>query len=147
MTNLAPIAVLLVDDQPATLWGLETLIGGEWPRMTVAGKACDRDAALGLAATLQPDVILLDLDLAGDLSLEFLPELLGRSPARVLIFTCLRDRALHERALRDGASGVVLKDESAKVLLEAITSVSSGVSRQSATHQTGRRVGEIAELP
>jgi len=147
MTDIAPIAVLLVDDQPATLWGLETLIGGEWPRMTVAGKARNREAALRLAATVQPDVILLDLDLAGDLSLEFLPELLGRSPARVLIFTCLRDRALHERALRDGASGVVLKDEPAKVLLEAIARVSNAASRQPATHQTGRRPGEKAELP
>ena len=123
MTDRPPITVLLVDDQPAILWGLENLIGGEWPRMTVAGKACDRDTALRLAATLQPDVILLDLDLAGDLSLEFLPELLCRSPARVLIFTCMRDRGLHERALQGGAYGVVLKDQPAKVLLEAIAGV------------------------
>ena len=46
MTDTAPIAVLLVDDQPAMLWGLENLIDGEWPRMTVAGKASDRDGAL-----------------------------------------------------------------------------------------------------
>lgn len=143
MTDIAPIAVLLVDDQPAVLWGLEKLIGGEWPRMTVAGNASDREAARRLAATVQPDVILLDLDLAGELSLDFLPELLSLSPARVLILTCLRDRALHERALQGGASGVVLKDEPAKVLLEAITSVSNGVSRQPAT---GRRPGEKAEL-
>ncbi len=122
--------------------------------MTVAGKACDRDTALRLAAAVQPDVILLDLDLAGDLSLRFLPELLARSPARVLIFTCMRDRALHERALQGGASGVVLKDEPAKVLLEAIARVSNGVLRQSATHQANHRLhqadhraGEKAELP
>jgi two-component system nitrate/nitrite response regulator NarL len=98
----------------------------------VAGKACDRDTALSLATTVQPHVIVLDLDLAGDLSLEFLPELLGRSPARVLILTCLRHRALHERALQGGASGVVLKDEPARVLLEAIARVSNGASRQPA---------------
>ena len=126
MTDVAPIAVLLIDDQPAVLRGLETLIAGEWPRMTVAGNARDRDAALRLAATVQPDVILLDLDLAGELSVDFLPELLTLSPARVLILTCLRDRTLHERALRRGASGVVLKDEPAKVLLEAIARLSKG---------------------
>ena len=147
MTDVLPIAVLLVDDQPAVLWGLEKLISGEWPRMTVAGKACGREAALRLAATVQPDVILLDLDLAGELSLEFLPELLSRSPARVIILTCLRDRALHERALRSGASGVVLKDEPAKLLLEAIASVCDNESRQSATHQTDHKVEENAELP
>lgn len=144
MTDIAPIAVLLVDDQPAILWGLEKLIGGEWPRMTVAGKACDRFVALRLATTVQPDVILLDLDLAGDLSLDFLPQLLDRSPARVIIFTCLRDRALHERALQRGACGVVLKDEPARVLLEAIASSCNDASRHPATH---RRPGEKAELP
>jgi two-component system nitrate/nitrite response regulator NarL len=147
MTEIAPIAVLLVDDQPAVLWGLEKLISGEWPRMMVAGNACDRDAALRLAATVQPDVILLDLDLAGELSLDFLPELLSLSQARVLILTCLRDRALHERALQGGASGVVLKDEPAQVLLEAIASVSNSASRQPATCQAGHRAGEKAELP
>ncbi len=97
---------------------------------------------------MQPDVILFDLDLASELSLDFLPELLSRSPARVIILTCLRDRALHERALQGGASGVVLKDEPAKVLLEAIASVSNSASRQAATHQTtGHRAGEKAELP
>ena len=137
MTEIAPIAVLLVDDQPAVLWGLEKLIGGEWPRMRVVGTACNRDAALRLAATVQPDVILLDLDLAGELSLDFLPELLSLSSARVLILTCLRDRDLHQRALQGGASGVVLKDEPAKVLLDAIASVSkSGKSSQPVTHQT-----------
>jgi two-component system, NarL family, nitrate/nitrite response regulator NarL len=132
MTDVAPIAVLLIDDQPAVLKGLETLIAGEWPRMTVAGNARDRDAALRLAAMVQPDVILLDLDLAGELSVDFLPELLTLSPARVLILTCLRDRTLHERALLRGASGVVLKDEPAKVLLEAIARLSEGSPRQPA---------------
>jgi two-component system, NarL family, nitrate/nitrite response regulator NarL len=146
MTDIAPIAVLLVDDQPAVLWGLEKLIGGEWPRMTVAGNACNRDAALRLAAKMQPDVILLDLDLAGELSLDFLPELLSLSHARVLILTCLSDRALHERALQGGASGVVLKDEPAKVLLEAIASVSTIASKQSAT-QASHKAAEKVELP
>ena len=105
MANISPISVLLVDDQPAVLWGLQELIGGESPRMMVAGKASDRGAALRLAAALQPDVIVLDLDLAGDSTLEFLPELLGQSPARVQIFTCQRDRVLHERALEGGGLG------------------------------------------
>ena len=126
MTDTAPIAVLLVDDQPAMLWGLENLIDGEWPRMTVAGKASDRDGALDLATRLQPDVILLDLDLGGTLSLDFLPELRTCSPARILIFTCLRDQALHKQALQGGACGVVLKDQPAEALLEAIAGLLNG---------------------
>jgi len=147
MTDTAPISVLLVDDQPAILWGLEKLIEGERPRMTVAGQACDRDTALRLAAAVQPHVILLDLDLAGERSLDFLPELLTLSHARVLILTCLRDRTLHERALQDGASGVVLKDEPAKALLDAIARVSNGASRQPAAYRADNGPGEKAVLP
>ena len=111
---------MLVDDQPAMLRGLQLLIDGESPRMAVVGMGGDRATALEIAARAQPDVILLDLDLAGELSLDFLPELLCLSPARVLIFTGMQDHALHERALRDGACAVVRKEESAEVLLQAI---------------------------
>jgi two-component system, NarL family, nitrate/nitrite response regulator NarL len=132
----AAIGVLLVDDQPAILWGLELLIDGERPRMAVVGKATDRAAALQIAAQVQPDVILLDLDLAGELSLDFLPELLCLSFACVLVFTGTEDRALHERALREGASGVVRKEESAEALLQAIV--------HAYQHHRELRVGESA---
>ena len=117
----APLGILLVDDQPAMLRGLQMLIDGESPRMEVVGLATGRDAALQIAGRAQPDVILLDLDLAGESSLDFLPELLSRSAARVLIFTGVRDPAMHRRALRDGAVGVVMKEETAEVLLQAIS--------------------------
>ena len=114
------------------------LIYGESSRMAVVGKALARTDALSLATHTQPDVILLDLDLSGDLSLDFLPELLQLSPARVLIFTGIYDDALHERAMREGACGVVRKDESAEVLLKAI----------SRAFLTGAaRAGEFARKP
>ena len=132
MPEVAPIAVLMVDDEPAVLWGLEKLIEGEWPRMAVAGKTGDPDAALTMATRLQPDIILLDLYLDGYLSLDFLPELLRCSQARVLVFTCVHNRTLHERALQGGACAVVLKDQPADVLLKAIASAANGVARSSA---------------
>lgn len=88
--------------------------------MAVVGKASCRSTSLQFAAETQPDVILLDLDLAGDLSLDFLPALMLLSPARVLVFTSVNDSTLHTRALRDGACGVVRKEESAEFLLQAI---------------------------
>lgn len=121
------------------LWGLEFLIDGERPRMAVVGKATGRAAALQMAAQAQPDVILLDLDLAGELSLDFLPELLCLSPARVLIFTGMQDHALHQRALREGACGVVRKEETAEALLQAIVRAHQG--------RRGVRVGNSANDP
>lgn len=113
------------------LWGLEFLIDGERPRMAVVGKAAGRAAALQMAAQAQPDVILLDLDLAGESSLDFLPELLRLSAARVLIFTGMQDHALHERALREGACGVVRKEETAEALLQAIVRAANAIGGRS----------------
>lgn len=144
-SSVTPIRILLVDDQPALLWGLELLINGESPRMAVVGKASCRSTALSLAAQTQPDVILLDLDLAGELSLDFLPELLRLSPARVLIFTGVHDGALHERALSDGACGVVRKEESAEILLQAIARAHQGRA-DTRKSEPARQLGDSGAL-
>jgi DNA-binding NarL/FixJ family response regulator len=125
-TNPSEIAVFLVDDHRCMLWGLEKLVAGEQPRMRVAGKAGNRDEALAGIADTRPDVVLLDLDLGGSSSLDFLPELIERSAAQVLILTGSRDTAAIERAVTLGARGCVRKEEAAEILISAIDSVHRG---------------------
>jgi two-component system, NarL family, nitrate/nitrite response regulator NarL len=120
------INVMLVDDHKCLLWGLEKLIESESPRMHVVGKAHNRSEALAAAQTLSPDIILLDLDLNGNSSLDFLPELRTHSNAHILVLTGMRDSAARENAVLCGASGVVLKDQSAELLLKAIERVHAG---------------------
>ena len=120
------IDVLLVEDHKCVLWGLERLIDGERPRMRVAGTAHNRAEALVQARKTSPDIVLLDLDLNGENSLDFLPELLKLGDARVLVLTGSRDGAVHERAIMKGASGIVLKDEPADTLIRAIDRVYEG---------------------
>lgn len=120
------INVFLVDDHKCVLWGLEKLVTGEQPRMRVAGKASSRIEAMAGIRDTAPNVILLDLDLGGTSSLEFLPELLQQSAAQVLILTGSRDSAALERAVAMGASGIVLKNEAADVLIRAIEHVYQG---------------------
>ena len=60
------IRVMLVDDHRSVLWGLEKLIDGEMPKMQVVGKATSCSAAIELAGETTPDVVVLDLDLAGE---------------------------------------------------------------------------------
>lgn len=122
----SPIGVFLVDDHQCVLWGLERLVAGEAPRMRVAGKADCRDKALAGIRAASPHVVLLDLDLGGASSLDFLPELLSQTEAHVLVLTGARDAALHERAVALGARGVVRKDEPGDVLIKAIESVHRG---------------------
>jgi two-component system nitrate/nitrite response regulator NarL len=120
------IGVLLVEDHRCVLWGLERLIDGESPRMRVVGTAHNRTEALGAVRMAVPDIVLLDLDLNGENSLDFLPQLLQQGEARVLVLTGSRDSAMHERAIFNGARGIVLKDEPADTLIKAIDRVHEG---------------------
>lgn len=121
-----PIKILLVDDHKSMLWGLERLIESEQPRMQVVGKASSRAEVFAFLQSTQTDIILLDLDLNGESSLDFLEKILQHSQAQVLVLTGMQDPAVHQRAMISGASGVVLKSENAEVILRAIKTVHSG---------------------
>lgn len=120
------VRVFVVEDHKCVLWGLERLVDGEQPRMRIVGHAVSRQEALEGAARLQPDVILLDLDLNGESSLDFLPQLLQTGDARVLVLTGCREQDTWARAVLIGARGIVPKDEPADVLIRAITRVAEG---------------------
>src|SRR6266516_1619853 len=119
------IRILLIDGLELFIDGLRALIQSE-PGMIVVGTALDRIEALE-SASLRPDIILLDLVLERESSLDFLPDLLRIAErARVLIVTGVPDAELQLRAVRLGAMGVVLKTEPASNLFKAIRKVPSG---------------------
>jgi DNA-binding NarL/FixJ family response regulator len=120
------INVMLVDDHKCILWGLEKLIENQHPRMHVVAKAHNRAEAIAGARDILPDVILLDLDLNGESSLDFLPELRKNDDVHVLVLTGNRDSSMRERAVLLGASGVVLKDVAAETLIKAVECVHEG---------------------
>ncbi|MGX4642358.1 response regulator [Massilia sp. SYSU DXS3249] len=128
MTLLSPtpITVLIVDDHKTMLWGLERLIGSERSGMKVVATATTREEALAQAAAHGPDIILLDIDLDGECSLDFLPALLVSGVSRALVFTGMRDQATLDRAILAGARGVLRKDAPAEVVLRAIEKVYEG---------------------
>lgn len=119
------IRVLLVDDHPTLLWGLERLIGSQAPRMEALASAMSPEEALSQTRRLQPDVVLLDLDLDGRSALDIVPQLLALG-TRVLVLTGERDPALLDKAVRLGARGVLGKDAPAPLLLKAIEKVHEG---------------------
>src|SRR3712207_6386695 len=106
----AAVRILMVDDHVLVRSGLRMLIESQ-PGLVVAGEAENRDKAITATKELQPDLILLDLDLGGETSLDFLPELQQLSPGtKIILLTGARDPEEHLRAVRLGAMGVVLKD-------------------------------------
>lgn len=121
-----PIRVLLVDDHQTILWGLQQLIASRQPEMTVAGAATNAEDALQLARTLQPDVVLLDMDLGAADGVQLIPELRACCQASILVLTGLRDETRTDQAVLQGARGIVRKEASAEVVLKAIASVHRG---------------------
>ena len=126
MPQTKPIRVLLVDDHAVVRSGLRMLVESR-SGLKVAGEAANRAEALAIAKQEQPDIILLDLDMNNDNGLNFLPQLLAAAGrARVLILTGVRDPDAYSQAIRLGASGLLLKEKAADVLLKAIEKVHAG---------------------
>lgn len=120
------IRILIIDDHLVVRAGLRLLIENE-TGMKVVGMASNRSEALKLAAQELPNLMLLDLDLGVENGLDFLSELHEQAPnARVLVLTGIRDTEAHRQAVKQGAIGVVLKDETAEVLIKAIEKVHAG---------------------
>jgi DNA-binding NarL/FixJ family response regulator len=120
------IRILLVDDHAVVREGVRMLIEGQ-SDLALVGEAGDRAGALAHLESDRPDLVLLDLDLGGDSGLDLLREIGEASPElRVLVFTGVRDREVHRRALQLGAQGVVSKEKAASVLLTAIRKVCAG---------------------
>lgn len=122
----AAIRVLLVDDHATLLWGLERLVETATPAMQVVGTARNCDEALQRAATLAPQVILLDLDLGGKSAVDIIPELAARSGGRILVLTACSEQAVLDGAVHKGARGLLRKDAPAEQVIRAIVKVHQG---------------------
>ena len=124
--SAAPIRILLVDDHAVVREGVRMLLEGQSDLVLVA-EAWDRAGTLAHLERERPDLVLLDLDLGGESGLELLRESGAACPeARILVFTGVRDRDVHRRAMQLGAHGVVSKEKAASVLLTAIRKVWAG---------------------
>lgn len=122
----SPIRIMIVDDHAVIRAGLRMLIEQD-QTMKVVAMAGTRAEALRLAASEQPDIIILDLVLGDDDGLAFLPELCETSPnSRVLVLTGVQNPDSYRGAIRRGAMGIVLKEHAAEVLLKAIKKVNEG---------------------
>jgi DNA-binding NarL/FixJ family response regulator len=120
------IKLLIVDDQALFREGLHTLLSVQ-PDFEVVGEAGNGEEALRLAATLRPNVILMDLRmpvLDGVSATRRLHQLLPES--RVIVLTTFDDDELVFDGLRAGAAGFLLKDVSSEKLFEGIRAAARG---------------------
>ena len=118
--------VLLVDDHPFMREGLAKRINQE-ADLVVCGEAASAREARRAVARLHPDVVVLDLSLADCLALALIKDIQSLAPATVVLVFTMHDEAVYaERALRAGARGYVMKQESPERLLTALRTVLRG---------------------
>jgi DNA-binding NarL/FixJ family response regulator len=118
--------VFLVDDHPILRQGLGKLINDQ-PDMTVCGEAENPPHALEGIGRTKPDLVLLDLSLAGGDGMELCRQLQERFSGLPVLVVSMHDESLYaERCLRAGAMGYVMKQEPPDRVVSAMRKVLSG---------------------
>jgi two-component system, NarL family, response regulator NreC len=126
MPEAESIRFVLVDDHEIVRGGLRRVLEAQ-PGWSVEAEAGDIDRALRAVLGHKPDILVLDLNLAGVSSLEYIPQLLERSPAtRIVVLTMQTEPAYARDALRAGASAYVLKESAEDELVTAVKAASEG---------------------
>lgn len=120
------VRILLVDDHPMMRSGMRQLLELE-DELSVVGEAASGEEALELVPSLQPEMILLDLNMSGMSGVETLIKLREMDvSAIILIVTVSDDHNDVIAAMRAGADGYILKDAEPEELIQAVQDASKG---------------------
>src|SRR5690242_17012237 len=130
MTSDAPhqktVSLLIVDDHPVVRDGLRGMFESA-PGFTVLGEAANGVEAVALTASLDPDVVLMDLRMPGGGGVDAIAELTRRrSRARVLVLTTYDTDSDTLPAIEAGATGYLLKDAPRDDLFTAVRAAAQG---------------------
>ncbi|EFB9504403.1 two-component system response regulator NarL [Escherichia coli] len=119
MSNQEPATILLIDDHPMLRTGVKQLISMA-PDITVVGEASNGEQGIELAESLDPDLILLDLNMPGMNGLETLDKLREKSlSGRIVVFSVSNHEEDVVTALKRGADGYLLPEDLLKALHQA----------------------------
>jgi two-component system response regulator NreC len=126
-TAEAAITIVIADDHHVVRSGLRLLLEVE-EEFAVIAEAADADSALRTVLGHKPSVLVLDLNMPGELSsLDAIPLVAERSPdTAVVVLTMQEDPSFARSALRAGARGYVLKDSANSELVEAVRRAAAG---------------------
>jgi DNA-binding NarL/FixJ family response regulator len=120
------LRLVIADDHPLFRKGLRALLAAV-PDFDLVGEADSGRAAVAVSLELQPDVVLMDLQMPDGSGIEATRQIVAASPTtRILVVTLFEDDDSVFAALRAGARGYVLKDADEAELIRAIRAVAHG---------------------
>ncbi len=122
----SPIRVLIADDHPLFRDGLRALLNSI-PQTKMVGEAANGEEVLEQAAALQPDVILMDIQMPGLNGIEATQRILQTNPdIGIIVLTMFEDDDSVFAAMRAGARGYILKGADQTEILRAIGAAARG---------------------
>lgn len=125
---MEPTRVLIVDDHPVFLHGLTSVFDAAGS-LTVVGQASSGQAAIDMAADLQPDVVVMDLHMPGMDGIAATREIVSTSPhIAVLVLTMSGDDESVFAAMRVGARGYLLKGTDQDDIVHAVEAIAGGTA-------------------
>jgi DNA-binding NarL/FixJ family response regulator len=123
---MEPLTVIIADDHQFFRDGVRALLDTQ-PDMECVGEASTGDEVIRLSAEVQPDVVLMDVQMPGMSGVEATRQIVSNSPQiRVLVVTMFEDDHLVFAAMRAGARGYLLKGTRHEDMVRAIRAVGSG---------------------
>jgi DNA-binding NarL/FixJ family response regulator len=121
-----PIRVMVVDDHPLFREGVAAVLEAQ-EDMTLVAEAVSGEEAIACFRKHQPDVTLMDLQMAGMGGFDAIRSIVGEFPqARIVVLTTYRGDMQATRALKAGAVGYLLKSTLRKELLHTIRQIHEG---------------------
>jgi DNA-binding NarL/FixJ family response regulator len=123
---MSPVRVVVVDDHIVFREGLRALLA-RVEKIEVVGEASTTNEAVTVVASVQPDVVLMDLHLPGDGGVAATKQItaIEAAPA-VLVLTMYSDDSHLQSALQAGARGYLLKDADPDAIVRAVLAVHAG---------------------
>ncbi len=120
------VRILIADDHPVYRQRLRELLGTE-PDLCVVGEAGDGHVAVRAARALEPDVVVMDVEMPEIGGIQATREVVSALPGvRVIALSMHQSPELVDAMLQAGASGYVLKDGVQRDFLAALRAIASG---------------------